>query len=196
MAKTGRGWLNSLEQMPEECQPIIEWANIELNKSTRTQTDIYSEFVSRLEALQKEYRGELEFSIPSFASFNRNSLKKASLAAGLNETRKIIQALKPFYDADASDDLTIIASEAIKSLVLELYSARKSSGITPKDAMALANALRSAAQAQEISTSRRQAIQKEFGEKVVEAVSMVAKAKGLSADTAEEIKSKILGIAA
>ncbi|KAB2687533.1 DUF3486 family protein [Brucella tritici] len=195
MAKVrGRGRLTGLELLPEECGPVVAWAAEELKNRDRTQTEIYEEFYAKLEALQKEYRGELEFTIPSFSAFNRYSIKLAALTQRLEETREIAGSIASRFDAQASDDLTLIAAEAIKTLVFELITSTGEAGVDPKGAMQLATALRSAAQAQGVSTARRQQLDKEFGEKVTEAVQTVAKTKGISADATDEILSRILGV--
>ena len=172
----GRGRPTNIEMLPEACAPIVAWAADELQKRDRTQTDIYSEFVSQLEAIQREHRGELEFAIPSFSAFNRYSIKLATLTSRLNETREIASTLAEKFDAADSDNLTLIAAEAIKTLIFELLTNSGEAGIDPKGAMSLANALRAAAQAQGVSTSRRQKVEKELGEKVGQAVDAVEKA--------------------
>ncbi len=189
-----RGRLSGIEQLPEECSEIVAWAAQALQERDRSQTDIYEEFHARLEALQKEFRGELEFRIPSFSAFNRYSIKLAAMTQRLQQTREIATTLAKSWDIEASDNLTLIAAEAIKTLVFELLQSKGEAGIDPKGAMSLANALRSAAQAQGISTARRQKIETEFAENAKQAVAQVQKAKGLSADAAEEILSKILGV--
>lgn len=195
MAKVrGRGRLTGLELLPDACGPIVAWAAEQLKYRERTQTDIYQEFYAKLEALQREYRGELEFAIPSFSAFNRYSIKLAALTQRLEETREIAGSIASRFDAQASDDLTLIAAEAIKTLVFELITSTGEAGMDAKGAMQLATALRSAAQAQGVSTARRQKVEKEFGEKVTEAVQTVAKAKGLTADAADEILNQILGV--
>lgn len=190
----GRGRLTGIELLPPECAPVIVWAADELQKRERSQTDIYEEFYLKMDALKREYRGELEFVIPSFTAFNRYSIKLAAITQRLNETREIAGAIASKFDADASDNLTVIAAEAIKTLVFELLTAKGEAGMAPKDAMNLAQALRAATQAQGISTSRRMTVNKEFAEKVGDAVDAVRKAKGLSAEAAEAIKAQILGI--
>jgi hypothetical protein len=196
MTIKGRGRLSNIEQMPNECAPIVAWAAEELQKRDRTQTDIYSEFVEKLDALRAEYRGELEFDTPSFTAFNRHSIKLATLTKRMQETREIAATLAKSWDIEASDNLTLIAAEAVKTLVFELLTDSGQSGIDPKGAMALANALRSATQAQGISTARRQTIESEFAENAKQAVAQVQKSNGLSADAAEQILSKILGVKA
>ncbi len=189
-----RSRLSGIELLPEECGPVVTWAAEALQDRDKTQTDIYQEFYAKLEALKKEHRGELEFIIPSFSAFNRYSIKLAAMSQRMNQMREIASTIASKFDAQASDDLTLIAAEAIKTLVMELLTSAGEAGIDPKGAMSLANALRAATQAQGVSTARRQKVEKEFGEKVTEAVQTVAKAKGMSAETSEAILGQILGV--
>lgn len=192
MAK-GRGRLSSIQLLPKECSHIVMWAAAELQVMSSSQLDIYKEFVRRLEELMQDSRGEIQFSIPSYSSFNRYSVNLDDMTRYMNETREMAAAIASTFDAGESDDLTLIATEAIKSLVFQMLSTKKDK-IDPKGVQALANALRAASQAQSVSTARRQTVEKEFGEKVTEAVEKVAKAKGLTAETTEEILGQILGV--
>jgi hypothetical protein len=194
MAVTGRGRLTTIEMLPEQCAPVVAWAAEELQDRDRTQTEIYEEFVGKLQALDREYRGELEIKIPSFSAFNRYSIKLATMTRRLDETREIATAIAGKFDAQASDDLTLIAAEAIKTLIFELLTSAGESGIDPKGAMSLANALRAAAQAQTVSTARRQKVEADFADKAAKAVNSVTKSRGLSAETAQDILSQILGV--
>jgi Protein of unknown function (DUF3486) len=193
MAVTGRGRLSSFELLPTEADHIVAWAASELADREKTQTDIYGEFVTKCEQLMKEHRGELEFSIPAFSSFNRYSVRQARLSRRLDETRSIVRVLAEKHDVAASDDLTIIAGEMIKSLVLHMLG-DGADGVVPKDIMHLAGAFKSAQQAQNMSTDRRVKEQTKLATRVGEAVDAVARAKGLSAETAEAIKADILGV--
>lgn len=190
----GRGRLSGIELLPAECNAIIAWAAEQLQGRDRTQLDIFQEFVGKLEAVQREHRGELEFSIPSFSAFNRYSIKLATMTRRLNDTREIAATIAERFDAEASDDLTLIAAEAIKTLVFEVLTDAGESGIAPIGAMQLAAALKNATQAQGISTSRRIKVEQEFKADVEKAVDTVAKTKGMSAETAEAIKAQILGV--
>lgn len=190
----GRGRLNHIELLPEECSPIVAWAASELQNRDRTQTEIYEEFVSRLQALDREQRGELDIRIPSFSAFNRYSIRLATMTRRLDETREIATAIAGKFDAKASDDLTIIAAEALKTLVFELLTDAGQSGVDPKGAMALASALHKATQAQGVSLATRQKVEKDFAEKAEAAVKSVGKARGLSDEAANEILTKILGV--
>lgn len=188
----GRGRLNHIELLPEECGPIVAWAADALQDRDRTQTEIYSEFVERLQALDREYRGELDIKIPSFSAFNRYSIKLNAMTRRLDETREIASAIAGKFDAQASDNLTLIAAEAIKSLVFEMLTNPK--GIDPKGAMSLAQALRSATQAQTVSTDRRRKVEEEFKKQAEQAIATVAKSRGLTAETADAILSQVLGL--
>lgn len=189
-----RSRLSGIELLPEECGPVVAWAAEQLQDRDRTQTDIYAEFYGKLEALKKEHRGELEFTIPSFSAFNRYSIRLATMSHRMNQTREIASTIASKFDAQASDDLTLIAAEAIKTLVFELLTSAGEAGIDPKGAMSLANALRAAAQAQGVSTARRLKVEKDFEAKAVEAVQAVAKMKGMSTETTDAILGQILGV--
>ena len=194
MAGKGRGQLSAIERLPDACEPVIAWAANELRDREKTQTEIYQEFFAKLDAVKREHRGELDFVIPSFSAFNRFSLKLSALTRRLEATREIAATISERFDAEASDDLTLIAAEAIKTLVFEILTDAGESGVDPKGAMALANALHKATQAQSVSTARRQKVEADFAEKAKAAIDKVAKVKGMSAETAEAIKSQILGV--
>lgn len=187
----GRGRPSNIELLPEQCAPVVAWAAAELQKRDRFQTEIYQDFVSQLEGIQREHRGELEFAIPSFSAFNRYSLHLALMTQRINQTRDIATTLASKFDAEASDDLTLIAAEAIKTLIFELLTTGGEAGIDPKGAMSLANALRSAAQAQGISTARRHKVEREFADRAKEAVETVGRAKGVSQETMDEINRRL-----
>lgn len=190
----GRGRLSSFDRLPPECDGIVAWAASELADREKTQTEIYAEFAARCEALMKEHRGELEFQIPAFSSFNRYSLRQARLSRRLDQTREIVAVLAEKHDAKASDDLTVIAGEMVKSVVLHMLG-DGADGIAPKELKALADAFRAAQQAQNMSSDRRAKEDAKLAARVTEAVDTVAKAKGLTAETAEDVKAMILGVA-
>lgn len=189
----GRGRLSSFDLLPTEAEGIIAWAAAELADREKTQTDIYGEFVAKCQALMAEHRGELEFAIPAFSSFNRFSIRQARLSKRLTETREIVAVLAQKHDAKASDDLTIIAGEMIKSVVLHMLG-DGADGVAPKELKALADAFRAAQVAQNLSSDRRAKEDAKLAKRVTEAVDTVAKAAGMTADTAEKIKAQILGV--
>lgn len=196
--RPGRGRLSSIDLLPREVDDIVAWAADELSNRDRTQLDIYAEFVSRLEARMAEHRGEMEFEIPGLRSFNRHAMRLAKLGRMLDETREIVAVLADKFDPKASDDMTITTAETIKALVLHMIQATKGELDVrhSKNVMELATAFRQATQAQSVSSDRRRKAEADFEAKVKEAVTTVAKAKGLTAETVEAIQAQVLGVAA
>lgn len=193
MASAGRGRLSSLELLPPEANAIVAWAAGELADRERTQTDIYAEFVTRCQQLMAEHRGELEFSIPAFSSFNRFSIRQARMSRRLDQTRDIVKVLSQKHDPQTADEVTIIAAEMIKAAVL--YATGDGEDVMDgKELKALAEALRAAQAAQNLSSTRKAKETEQLQARLGEAVDAVAKAKGLTAETAEQIKSEILGV--
>lgn len=193
-ARTGRGRLNSIELLPEICAPLIAKAASHLRNRDRSTQSIYEEFFDDCLLLQAEIHGEPEFDIPSKSAFNRYSIKLATLSHRLDETRRIAEAISEKFDAKASDDLTLIAAEAIKTLVFEVLTAAGDAGLEPKGAMALASALHKATQAQAVSSARREKIEKDFAKKVGNTLTTLEKEAGLSAERAADLRRQLLGV--
>ncbi len=190
--RKGRGRLSSIDLLPEECSDIISWAAQELAARERTQLDIFNEFKTKLIALQGETG--LGFDIPSASAFNRYSVRLAQVTRRLEQAREIAATISERFDAEASDDLTMIAAEAIKTLIFELLQASGDAGLTPKGAMELANALRAATAAQSVSTARRVKVENEFEKKAEQAIEAVAEEAGLSSETISQLRQEFLGV--
>lgn len=188
----GRGRLSAIDLLPEECSETISWAADQLAARDRTQLDIYAEFKAKLIALQGETG--IGFDIPSFSAFNRYSVRLAQMTRRLEQTREIAATISERFDAEASDDLTLIAAEAIKTLIFEVLQDRGEGGISTKGAMELANALRAATAAQSVSTARRQKVEAEFAEKADQAITTVAREAGLSAERVAQLRRDFLGV--
>lgn len=196
--RPGRGRLSSIDLLPREVDDIVAWAADELGNRDRTQFDIYQEFVQKLEERMAEFHGELEIEIPGLRSFNRHAVRLSRMSRMLDETREIASVMAAKFDPQKSDDMTVTTAETIKALVLYMIHAAKGE-ITlaaSKNVMELASAFRSAQQAQGVSSDRRRKAEAEFKAKVQEAVTTVAKAKGLSAETVEAIQAQVLGVQA
>ena len=199
----GRDRLSSIDLLPEECSDIIAWAAQELADRDRTQLDIYAEWKQKLIALQGETG--LGFDIPSFSAFNRYSIRLSQMTRRLEQTREIAATISKRMDASASDDLTLIAAEAIKTLIFELLQEGGEAGLNPKGAMELANALRAANAAQVASTNRRMKVDEkaakeakrredEFAAKTDKALAAVAKESGISAERIAQLRLDFLGV--
>lgn len=182
----GRGWLSSIEMLPDEAQSDILWANEELRKRERLQKDILAEFNARIAD-----RGIAPISV---GAFSRYSTQLALTTRRIEDTHRIVAALGKRLDKEASDDLTILVAELGKTLVFELLQGAGEAGFTPKDAKELAMAARSFAQAQKVSTDRVLKLEKDLTQKVEEVTDMVARETGLSAERAAEIRNQVLGV--
>lgn len=189
----GRGRLSSFDLLPSEADGLVATAAAALADRDRTQTEIYAEFVAGCERLMAEHRGELEFAIPAFSSFNRFSIRQARISRRLDQTREIVAVLAQKHDAQASDDLTIIAAEMIKATVLHMLG-DAADGVVPEDLKRLADGLKAAQVAQNLSADRRAKITADVQKRLAEAVETTAKARGLTAETTEAIKAEILGV--
>lgn len=193
MARKGRGRLSSIQLLPQECNQVVMWAAAELQENARTQLEIYKEFSAKLEALQRESRGELEFTIPSFSAFNRYSINLDAMTRDLNETREMAAAISDTFDPEESDDLTLVAAKAIKALIFTMLRTQRGK-IGSKDAKALADALRSATHAQSVSTARRDKIEAKFKAQAEKAIEKVSKEKGMSAEVVAQLRRDFLGV--
>lgn len=191
--RRGRGRLSSIQLLPLEVNDIVIWAAAELQKATRTQQEIYQEFVERLEERQSESEGELEFRIPSRSSFNRYSTNLDAMTRDMNEMREMASAVVGTLDEQESDDLTLCVTEAIKGIIFHIIRTKKDQ-IDPKAIANLSNGMLRILQAQNVSTLRRQKLEQEYRSKVAASVETAARERGMSDDTVEAIKAKILGV--
>lgn len=194
MGKHMRPRPSSIDLLPEECEGVVAWAAQELAKQGRTLSDIYSEFRTKLIALQGELG--LAFDIPAFSSFGRHSLRLGSLRARHRRGIELARALNETTDEADADELTKAATNTLKSLVFELLEYGGEAGFSPKEALAMSGAIKQLAQAENISTARRQKVQKEFEDKAEKIIDTVAKEKGMSADTIAQLRRDFLGVRA
>lgn len=197
----GRGKLSAIDMLPDECDQIVSWAAQQLTDMGRTQIDIFAEFKQKLIALQGEQG--IAFDIPSFSAFNRYSLRLAKLTKRLQRSREIAATISERMDGKGSDDMTLIASEAIKALILETIEMSDEGGISPKGAMELANALRSAAAAQVASSTRRMKLEAEQKARKAEeemkanaerALDTLSHEPGISKEAIARARSEFLGV--
>ena len=166
-ARDGRGWLSSIDELPDEAQDDIVWACGELNQRLRTQADILERLNNRL--LIKGL-GPI-----SRSAFNRFSMKRAMAARRVHEARGIFAGLADQFTPEAVDEGNIVLGEFLKTLVFELAQ-RDAREHSADDAMKMARAYLASVQAQKISTERRRKIETEFVRKAADAVDAAAQA--------------------
>lgn len=192
MGKHMRPRPSSIDLLPDECESVVAWAALELAKSGRTLTDIYREFKDKLIALQGELG--LGFEIPHFSSFGRHSLRLGSLRSRLNRGTALANAIAETTDGQDADNLTKAASLTLKTLIFEMLEYAGENGFAPKEALAMAGAMRNLQLAENLSTARRQKLDTEFKDKAEKIIDTVAKEKGMSADTIAQLRHDFLGV--
>jgi len=181
----GRGRLSSIDLLPEEAADDVLWACQELYARQRPIGDIHVDFNERLAV-----KG---IDPISRTAFYNKSFRLAAAQRRMREAREMFAGLADEFTAENVDENTIVLGEFIKTLIQELVD--DASGLkSPKEAMELARAYQATVMAQKISTDRRLKLMTELETKTVEAVEKVARERGLSDDTVEEIKARILGV--
>lgn len=181
----GRGRLSSIDLMPEEGQEDIQWAMEQLNARTMTQAEILSQLNGRL--------ADKALPLISKSAFNRRSMRVASMNARYAERTAIVKAMAPSMTPEAMEEMDRVVGEILKMTILEVLD-RDAGEVGSKGAMELARGYQAVIQGQAKSAEGRAKREKMFAEKVEKGIDAVAKAKGLTPETADELKAKILGI--
>lgn len=177
--------LSSLDLLPEECQDDVVWALARLNERERTQTDILFELNDRLAV---KGHGPI-----SRSAFSRRSVRLKRRADRLAERDALYAGIIDTITPEKMAEQDIVLGELLKAVVDELIDEAKS----PEDVKELASAYKQIVSAQQTSANlkaRAIAAADKKLEKAVDAVEAAVREKGLSADAAEEIKAKILGV--
>lgn len=185
----GRGRLSSVDLLPIEAEEDVAWAFAELRARKRTQEDILESLNLRL-ALKG--LGPI-----SKSAFNRAAIRTARMAHRLGEVREIATALSSRFEDGGDEDLTLLVSETIKSLVfetLENAGRLKADGITAEMLANFALALKSAEQAKKVTADTRKVIEANFKKQAGEAIEKAAGVKGLTAEAKEEFKRLLFGV--
>jgi hypothetical protein len=181
---SGRGRLNSLDLVPAEGQDAVVWAIGALNARERTQEDIRFELNDRLVAVGCEPI--------SRSAFNRASLRLSDRARRIAERRTIYAGIAEELTPDKVADVDVVLGEFLKTLIDELLDDTPST----KGAMELSRAYRDIVTAQRLSSDARRKAEDALAAKTARAVEAVGAQKGLTPETVEAIKARILGVAA
>ncbi len=193
---TERRVLSSLEMLPEECQDDVVWALARLNERERTQTDILFELNDRLAV--KGY-GPI-----SKSAFSRRSVRLKRRADRLAERDAMYAGMIERITPDKMAEQDIILGELLKALIDEFADEASSA----KEIKALADAYKQTITAQNLSARLKTMAKADakaeaeaeaeakMSAQVDKAVETIARAKGITAETAEAIKAQILGVKA
>lgn len=197
-AKARRGRLSEIDKLPDWADEAKVWAFEQLKERKLSQLEILDEFNARLRAASLAHDAGAPLPDPiSRSAFNRTAMRVALLGRRLEETREIAAIIAPKLDEAGDNSLTLMVAETIKTLISEMLSNAgelKADGSTAEMLMMTSRALVAAEQAKKISADGRRRIEAELHNKAAKAVETVAKAKGLTADTVDAIKNRILGI--
>lgn len=187
MAK-GRGRLSSIELLPDEAWPHVRDAIAALKDKRRPAEAIRDELNGHLLALGLEP--------VSRSAFNRYSLQLAIQGEKLMKAREIGALWAEKLKDAPQDDVTLLLNETIMVLLYEIVTEHTVSdaGMSVKMLKEAALANRSLALAKKATVESTIKRERELVEKAAAAVDTAAKAAGLSTETAEAIKAKILGI--
>jgi len=185
MAVAGRGRLNAFDLLPPEADEDVLWVCQEFYARKRPVNDIHIEFTERLVAKGIEPIKR--------TAFYEQAARLSQAQRRLRNSRELFAGLADQFTPENVDDHTVALGEFLKSLISELTEDGAGQRGT-QETMELAKAYQATVSAQKISTDRRQKLAKEFAEGTAKAVEAVAKAKGLTTDTVEAIKSQILGV--
>jgi Protein of unknown function (DUF3486) len=174
-----RGRLSSIDLLPEEAHPHIRAAIDALAKRERTQDAIRDELNQHLLALGLDP--------VSRSSFNRRALALAKIGEDIRRAREMAAVFAEKMDEMPEGDIGMLINEMVKSIIYTMteVSAKLLNGISLS--------LFRLEQAGNISVKRRREIEAGAKAKASQVVDTVAKARGLSAEVAEEIKAKVLG---
>lgn len=185
----GRGRLNSVQLLPPEAEEDVAWAFQALRERKKTQDDILESFNLRLAV---KGLGPI-----SRSAFNRASIRSARAAHRLGEVREIAATIATKFEDGVDENVTLLVSETIKTLVFEMLENAGPLKATPMTAEMIANcaaALKSAQQAEKSAADTKKAVNDNFKKKIGETVDKVAQVKGLSAEAKEEFKKLLFGV--
>jgi hypothetical protein len=193
----GRGRIAELERLPEWADEAKLAAFTALKERKLSQLEILDKLNEDLKVAAWA-NGVTDPPQISRSAFNRASMRLAVLGRRLEETREIAAVLAPKLDKAADDSVTLMIAESIKMLAHEMLSNAgevEPDGSTAQMLMFTARALQHAEAAKRISGETRRKLQQELETKTAAAVDQAGKAAGLSEETVDAIKARILGIA-
>lgn len=188
MATRGkRGRLSSIDLLPEEAAPDIQWAYEEIKERKQHQLSILGELNKRL--------ADRGLKPISKSAFNRKALWLMAHGAAILQAREIAAVMAERLDDTPEGDVGLLLNELIKSIVFDIISnAQLTDKVSMNMAVNAALALQKLEDARKISVSTRAKIAKDFSAKAAAAVETAGAAKGLSRDTIDTIKAQILGV--
>lgn len=183
--REGRGRLSSIDLLPDEAEADIVWALEQMRERTMPANAILDEFNGRL--------ADRGIAKVSKSAFSRWSVRKAIQFRRLDEVRAITSDVVSGLGTDGADQVTVAISEMLKVAIYESLEGE----LDPKAIMELSRALNSAVAAQKSSAEGRRKLELEVAatvEKAADRAGAAATEAGLSAETASDLRKKVLGV--
>jgi hypothetical protein len=128
MARKGRGWLSSIDLLPEEAQPAMAQAIHALTERKKTQLEILDELNAEL-ALLDPPQGPI-----SRSAFNRHSLVKAAAAQKLAQMTAAARAMAEVTKDREPGEILTAARELTASMILDTLLMQTVEGREPSPA--------------------------------------------------------------
>lgn len=188
-APRSRGRLSSIDLLPIEAEEDVAWAFTELRERKKTQADILDSLNIRLAV---KGLGPI-----SASAFNRAAVRTARMAHRLGEVREIAATLAAKFEDGGDEQLTLLASETIKTLIFETLENAGQLPVNGFTAEMLANfalALKSAEQAKKVTADTRKVIEANFKKKAEAAIVSAGGVKGLSPEAKAEFRRLLFGV--
>jgi hypothetical protein len=196
MSRRGRGRLSSIDVLPDWAAPAVLSALGHLRDAKLTQLEILEKFNAELRTLAF-LTGITDPPQISQSAFNRKSMRLSAMGQRLTETREIASVLASRFEEGGDEDLTLLASETIKTIVFEMLENAGDIPASAKSAEMMANfatAIKAAEQAKKVSADARIVIEKNFKKAAEGAIDAVTKQKGLSPDVKKAFMAEVLGV--
>jgi hypothetical protein len=194
--RRGRGRLSSIDVLPDWAGPAVLNALVALKEAKLTQLEILEKFNAELRTLAFQ-EGITDPPQISSSAFNRKSMRLSAMGQRLTETREIASVLASRFEQGGDEDLTLLASETIKTIVFEMLENAGDIPASAKSAEMMANfatAIKAAEQAKKVSADARLVIEKNFKKAAEGAIDAVTKQKGLSPEIKEAFMAEVLGV--
>ncbi len=188
MEAAKRGRLSSIDLLPEDAWPHVREALDALALRKIPQEKIRETFNAHLLALG--------YDPVSRSAFNRKSLSLAKVGENIRQAREMAAIFAEKMDEMPDGDVGMLINEMVKVIIYNMTEdiAARDTEVAAKLLKEVSLTLHRLEQAGNISVKRRREIEVRASAKAADVVESVAKERGISRETAEEIKAKVLGI--
>jgi hypothetical protein len=187
--KRTRGKPSKIDQLPDDIKSeLIEL----LRDKSVTQTEV----LERVNTLIRE-AGLPEEEHISRSGLNRYATRMATVGSRIQEAREVSKQWVDQLGGKPTGEVSKVLIEMVRTLAFDQVLKLSESGeaVPPKFIKELAVGVEKLEKAATESTKREKEIRKAMAEEAAERAAEVAKAAGLTADGAAQIKREILGIA-